>query len=237
MQFSYLIIDTAESSEKIIEQISEFDDFLCVGVCENNESGLNKILEVKPNVVFLNIPKEKKGDKSNVFSLISELNEYLDEIPYFIAISETKEFAFDAFQRGVASYLLKPLDINDLRKCLMRFLKNNKTLLTDKICLKSHGDYHFIKTTDIVYLKADNNTTDFHLKSGKIISAYKTLKYFEKLLPFYFFRIHNSYIINIESVSRINLGKSSCYLSNNEIILPFSRSYKENVDTIILKIS
>ncbi len=115
--------------------------------------------------------------------------------------------------------------------------KTHKALYADTISIKSNGDYNFIRTSEIVYLKADNNTTDFYLKSGKVISAYKTLKHFEKLLPFYFFRIHHGYVINIQYVSRINLGKNSCYLQNNEIILPFSRTYKANIDTVILRIS
>jgi DNA-binding LytR/AlgR family response regulator len=110
-------------------------------------------------------------------------------------------------------------------------------LYADKIAIKSNGDYHFISTKDIVYLKADNNTTDFYLQSGKVITAFKTLKHFEQLLPFYFFRIHHSYVINVGHVSRINLGKNQCYLLHNEIALPFSRTYKEAIDTIIIRIS
>ena len=44
-------------------------------------------------------------------------------------------------------------------------------------------------------------------ETGKVISGFKTMKYFEGQLPFYFFRVHNSYIVNIKFVTRINLGK------------------------------
>lgn len=119
----------------------------------------------------------------------------------------------------------------------MRYQKTHKALYANKISIKTNGDYHFIKTHDIVYLKADNNTTDFYLQSAKVITAFKTLKYFEKLLPFYFLRIHHGYVINLDHVSRINLGKNQCYLLNNEISLPFSRTYKDNISTIIIRIS
>ena len=105
------------------------------------------------------------------------------------------------------------------------------------ICVKSYGDYRFIEAKDIWYLQADNNSTDIHLSNGEMITAFKTLKQFENVLPFPFARIHNSYIVNIDYVSRIHTGNSVCYLKNSSIKLPFSKSYKENVDSIISGIS
>lgn len=237
MQFSYILIDASDCLESTLEHIKEYDDFLCVAICTTRKDAINRILELKPNVVFLTINGAKNDSDSISFSILSELHEFLEELPTFIVLSDVKEGAYEAYQRGVSGYLLTPADPNELRKCLMRYQKTHKSLHTDTISIKSNGDYNFIRSSEIVYLKADNNTTDFYLKSGKVISAYKTLKYFEKLLPFYFFRIHHSYVINIQYVSRINLGKNSCYLQNNEIILPFSRTYKANIDTIILRIS
>lgn len=237
MQFSYILIGGSNDLESTLEHIKEFDDFLCVAVCKTRKDAINRILELKPNVVFLSINSLDKESDSISFSLLSELHEFLDELPTIIVLSDIKEAAYEAYQRGVSGFLLNPMDPNELRKCLMRFQKTHKALHTDTISIKSNGDYNFIRSSEIVYLKADNNTTDFYLSSGKVITAYKTLKYFEKLLPFYFFRIHHGYVINIQFVSRINLGKSSCYLQNNEVILPFSRTYKTNIDTIILRIS
>lgn len=101
------------------------------------------------------------------------------------------------------------------------------------LCVKSYGDYRFIEFDDIIYLKADNNSTDIMLSSGDSIAAFKTLKYFESSLPNDFVRIHNSHIINIKYVSRIHLGNSDCYLNKGKIKLPFSKSYKDNINTII----
>lgn len=106
-----------------------------------------------------------------------------------------------------------------------------------QICIKSYGDYQFIALKDVLYLEADNNTTDFYLINGKKLSAYKTLKHYENNLPSFFYRIHNSYIVNSNYVSRINTGKQLCYLNNNEVSVSFSKTFKENVDTIIRKIA
>lgn len=105
------------------------------------------------------------------------------------------------------------------------------------ICVKSYGDYRFIEAKDICYLQADNNSTDIHLFNGEMITAFKTLKHFENVLSFPFVRIHNSYIVNIDYVSRIHTGNSVCYIKNTTTKLPFSKSYKENVDAIINSIT
>jgi DNA-binding LytR/AlgR family response regulator len=112
--------------------------------------------------------------------------------------------------------------------------KEEKPLI---ICVKSYGDYRFIEAKDICYLQADNNSTDIHLYNGEMITAFKTLKHFENVLSFPFIRIHNSYIVNIDYVSRIHTGNSVCYIKNTTTKLPFSKSYKENVDAIINSIT
>jgi len=105
------------------------------------------------------------------------------------------------------------------------------------ICVKSYGDYRFISADDICYLQADNNSTDLHLANGEMITAFKTLKHFENVLKSPFVRIHNSYIVNIDYVSRIHTGNSVCYIKNTTTKLPFSKSYKENIDSILQSIT
>jgi DNA-binding LytR/AlgR family response regulator len=235
MQFSFVLIDDSENSTSMLESMKNYEAFLCVAICNSKEEGINRILELKPNIVFLSLGSTSTS-QSNSFSLISELHEYLIDLPTIIVLSTTKEAAYEAYQRGVSGYLVQPIDEIDLQKCIMRYQKTHKSLAA-KISIKSNGDYHFVNPNDIIYLKADSNTTDFYLKNGKEIAAFKTLKHFEQQLPFYFFRIHHSYLINIDYVSRINLGKCNCYLDNNEIILPFSRTYKDNIDAILVRIS
>jgi DNA-binding LytR/AlgR family response regulator len=106
------------------------------------------------------------------------------------------------------------------------------------ICIKSYGDYRYIDSRDIVYLEADSNSTDIHLKDGEVITAFKTLKHFENVLPaIQFLRIHNSYIINVKEVARIHTGNSVCFIKNSTLKLPFSKSYKENIDLLIHRIA
>lgn len=105
------------------------------------------------------------------------------------------------------------------------------------ICVKSYGDYRYIQATDICYLQADNNSTDIHLNSGEMITAFKTLKHFEGVLDYPFVRIHNSYIVNTDYVSRIHTGNAVCHIRDSANKLPFSKSYKENIDAMISTIA
>ncbi len=101
------------------------------------------------------------------------------------------------------------------------------------LCIKSYGDYRYIDAKDICYFQADNNSTDIHLNNGEMVTAFKTLKHFEGILPAPFVRIHNSYIVNRNYISRIHTGNTVCYIKNTTTKLPFSKSYKANIDAII----
>jgi DNA-binding LytR/AlgR family response regulator len=101
------------------------------------------------------------------------------------------------------------------------------------ICIKSYGDYRYINASDICYFQADNNSTDIYLNTGEMVTGFKTLKHFEGILSAPFARIHNSYIVNRNYISRIHTGNALCYIKNTATKIPFSKSYKENIDTII----
>ena len=293
MKYSYVIIDDdSESSLNTKAVASRFPQLLFSGAAQDYDDALNLILEQKPNIVFLEIdPKNKKSNLS--LNLINELHRYLKDVPKIIITTKDKALAFDALKFEVLDYCIKPLELNDFRKTILKLDKSANTLIsfrpqeeshretppeeiepsysssdntredidvsypdnnnpdevtilpnpgnkTDQpliICVKSYGDYRFIEAKDIRYLQADNNSTDIHLNNGEMITAFKTLKHFEGVLVLPFVRIHNSYIVNIQHVSRIHTGNAVCYITNTTTKLPFSKSYKENVDSIINSIA
>lgn len=236
MQYSYLIVDEDINVQETLKYLEGFPEYFCVGTASSKEEAINKILDLQPNLVFMEIaPKSKKSDLS--LSVIIELHQYIDTLPYFIAISKATKLAYEAMKAGVSDFIMKPLSQFEVRKSLLRFEKTNPTASNNTICIKSYGDYQFVSLSDVVYLQADNNTTDFYLQNGRKLTAYKTLKHYEANLPFFFFRIHNSYIINSNYVSRISMGKSLCYLNNNTVSISFSKTFKESIDNIIRKIA
>ena len=296
MSQTYIIIDDDKGSILKTQAVAErFKNLSFVASANNYDDGLNLILEHQPRLVFLEIdPTDKKSNLS--LALINELYRYLRIVPKIIITTGKKDLAYEALQYEVVDYLLKPVNINDFRKAILKFdraIKSDlpyleeknpaatfevldevlvdeletaendvevKDVLTDEnqsvtlspaevsgeipkqqsliICVKSYGDYRYIDSDDVLYFEADNNSTDIHLNNGEMITAFKTLKHFETVLPpTQFLRIHNSYIINVNQVSRIHTGNTVCYIKNSTTKLPFSKSYKENVDLMISRIA
>ena len=230
MEYSYSIIDSdAVSNLQLRAFLEEYGDFTCVGLTKTPSDGLNNILKYTPDVVFVNL-----NDKAtSIFQMAVELHQYITSPPIIIGISKTKEHAYEAIKNNFFDYWLQPYNEFDIRKSLLRLKKKApKENTPQTICLKSYNDFHYLDTTEILYLQADNNTTEFHMKDGTVTHAYKTLKTFEKQLPENFIRIHQSYIVNTEYVSRINFGKSICALKKVDKNLPFSKSYRENIDNL-----
>jgi len=234
MQYSFLlIVDNTNLSNSIVKLFEYFQNYYCCGIINyNNEAeALETICNNKPNLVIFHITK----DKSLFFNTIREMHQYFDVMPYFIVISDDTHDALEAIQSGISDFWTLPLQINTLGKSLFRFEKLYTPRIPQNICIKSYSDYHIVNLMDIVYLKADNNTTDIFMRNDKIVTAYKTLRHFENTLPFYFSRIHKSYIVNVNHISRIHFSKSKCYLNYNHI-LPFSANYRDNIDLILTNI-
>lgn len=256
-KYSYIIIDDdAESILKTRTIAEGFSELTFVASATNYQEGLNLVLEHRPSIVFLEIdPKDRSSNLSLAF--INELYRFLSHLPKIVITTVKQEWAFEAIQYSVFDYVLKPVVAVDMLKTILKIERisieneaveikgaiNPSTLpfiqtqaIVEKpliICIKSYGDYRYISAADISYFQADNNSTDIYLNSGEMITAFKTLKYFEAILLHPFIRIHNSYIINRNHIARIHTGNSVCYIKNSTKKLPFSKTYKRNVEIII----
>ncbi|NHF59273.1 response regulator transcription factor [Flavobacteriaceae bacterium TP-CH-4] len=228
MEYKYIIIDSdATSKLQLMHYLEEHGDFDFVGLSKNSGEGLDSILKYSPDVVFINLNEVA----SEYFQMVAELHQYISEIPVIIGISKTKDYAYQAIKSNFFDYWLMPYNEFDIRKSLLKLKKQTpKEPVPQKLCLQSYRDYHYVDTNDILYLQADNNATNFIMADGSVINAYKTLKTFEQQLPENFVRVHQSYILNTRYVARINYGKAVCSLKGQKLQLPFSKTYRENVD-------
>lgn len=230
MYYSFVIVGEQSVKGIDLKRITEFfSNYFCAGIFPDSIDTLQAIVKVKPQLVFFNT--SAKSHCNITIEVLAESFEYLPLIPYVIVLSLTDDLALNSIQNGMSDYITET-NFHTIGKCLSKFEKNIPTITQKSICIKSYSDYRFLNYSDIVYLKADNNTTDFKLINGSIVTAYKTLKYFETSLPPYFIRIHKSYIVNIYFISRIHFSKSKCYLNFNEE-LPFSNNYRNSVEHIL----
>jgi DNA-binding LytR/AlgR family response regulator len=226
---NYFIIDhdnfTIQSIKDVLEDYFEFN---CIGTSSDYNSAMNIILRETPDLVFFNID----STFNNPFKFAQELNLFNDDFPIFIAISSSKEKVYDVIKNGFFDFLLNPIEELEIRKSILKILKRIPAKSRKNICLKSYKDYQYLKTDEILFLKADNNSTDFYMNDGNRITAFKTLKTFQDVLPNNFYRIHKSYIINKNFISRIQFGKSVCTIKRNSYEVPFTKTYINNIRNI-----
>jgi len=203
MKYPYIIIDSDQNSARTIQiALEDHNDYICTGIAENEQDALDLILQRKPRLVFLEPEVPGIQSSKTQYNLLSELTKYMTNMPEFVIITKTTNYAIEG------------------------------EVLDNTLCFKSYGDYRFVNIDEVLYLKADNNTTDFIMSNGNKVEAFKTLKHFQNLLPDHFVRIHNSYIINTKYVSRIHFGKAKCAIKNTTDMIPFSKSYKTSVEEI-----
>lgn len=231
---NYLIIDNdIDTAQRISSIVNDFPEFNCIGSVYGYEDSMDHVLREMPDLIFINIDSTSYDS----FGLITELNQYLRSDTEFIAISASKEKTYDAIKLGFFDYLLKPMGDLDIRKAVIKFKKKHPTKVSKTICLKSYKDYQYLDVDEILFLRADNNTTDFHMSDGSVINAFKTLKTFESILPENFLRIHKSYIINSNYVARVNYGNLKCTIKKCRHNIPFTKTYKNNVEFMVNSLS
>lgn len=224
----YLIIESNRDVICTIESVMQkMEMFGSLGHTACHQTAIELIITTRPDLVFINID----GAIGQAFGFTLELLLYHNTVPDFIALSANKKQAYQAIKHGFYDYLLKPVSPTEIHKSMARHQKKFGKG-HELVCLKSYKDFQFLNTWDILFLQADNNTTDFHMTNGDVITAFKTLKTYEDKLPDHFKRIHKSYIINILKVSRIDFGKASCKLRGLERHIPFSKKFLGNMDSI-----
>ncbi len=242
-----IIIDDETSSRSTLRQKLKNN---CPGVaviaeCENAEQGIKSIEENQPDIIFLDI----EMPRINGFTMLKQLKQHDFEI---IFITAYDHFAIQAIKYSALDYLVKPVEIEDLKTAVNKAIQKRKqsagnerlelllqNLMNEKkehhrIAIPSMEGLLFVETGDIIYLEALSNYTNFYLANNKKITVAKTLKDFEELLPVsIFIRIHHSYIININCIEKYLKGEGGQVLMKNGATLDVARRKKEEFMKII----
>jgi len=175
----------------------------------NAEDGKSIIRNYRPGLVFLDIQMPGKSG----FEMLSEFIEFDFEI---IFVTAHHQFAINAMKFSAVDYLLKPININELRSAINRAnkrlsLKQHNTRLENLIDLLQKQQYRnehriglttlketrFVKTDEIIRCESSNNYTTFFLVNNEQILVSKPIYEYEELLADYgFIRCHQSHMIN-----------------------------------------
>ena len=202
-----------------------------LGEAHDLPSAVQLINETKPDLVFLDI------DMPNYSGL--QINDFFGSNKLFktVFVTAHSKYSIEALRQQAFDYLLKPLDINDLKKCIDRInlaLEEQKTNSIKeinfenegKLMLNSHQGIVYLDIENIFFIEASGMYSIVHHADEPIIVS-KPLKEFEFLEGKGFFRTHRSYIVNTKKIVRFYKVETNEIELENGKKLSLSRSKKE----------
>ena len=239
MEIKALIVDDEHAARENLRMMIEehCPAISIVGTAGSANDARKMVDELKPNTLFLDI----KMPGEDGFALLRSLGS-----KEFLVVFTTAydEFALQAFRENALDYLEKPIDSEALHRAeqkLLRMLGEQlpksaaeatadlieqeiKGPLPDRISIASREGLTILRYTEILYLEASDSYTEIHLTSGKRLVSSKNIRVFENHLnPEKFYRIHKSYIINLEHLKAFDRNEGNMAVLANDTMLPVSR--------------
>ncbi len=172
---------------------------------------MDVIREYRPDLVFLDI----EMPNGSGFDLLESLSAINFEV---IFVTAYDHYAIRAIKFCALDYLLKPLDILELKKATERVVeklakaKQNESMKVfmqnrhftgqvKRIALPTSEKVDFVPVHEILRCQGESNYTHIHLRNGEKIMVSRTLKEYDELLSEYnFLRVHQSHLVNLEEV-------------------------------------
>ncbi len=210
-----VLIDDEKNALEVLEwQIKTFCPQLkVVALCNNADDGIAAIKTHAPGIVFLDIEMPVK----NGFEVLRAFSN-----PNFDVIFTTAydQFAIKAFKFAAFDYLLKPIDAEDLKASVSRYLDKTcffvkeqfEMLLSqyvqpkqvyNRIALQTADGLMMVNNDEVVRCQSISNYTKIFLTNNRQLVIAKTLKEAEEMLAAHcFYRIHHSHLVNINHVLR-----------------------------------
>jgi len=214
-----LIVEDEPKNIKILKKFlaDYFPEVDVIGEAASILKAKEKYYNLKPGLLFLDI----QLTDGNVFDFLDQVMPISCEI---IFITAYDSYALKAFKYSAIDYLLKPLNIEELRSAikkaeqnigqksinvqLKQLIENRSKHSPEKIALPTNGEIRFIGLNEIMYCNARGPYTCVHTSSGKVLMTSRTIGEYEELLPDdLFFRVHNSFLINMNFIARYIKGR------------------------------
>ena len=222
-----IIIDdelhSRETTRILVEDLPYAIDI--VGMASNAIDGVKIILELQPDIIFLDV--QMPGIKG--IRMLDMLPNYSGEI---IFITAHDKYAVDAFKKGAIHYLLKPVDPIELEEAIKRVNKNVRSSKSKAggnwLSLSTNEGWIVVRKSDIIRVESYKNYSTLLTVSAKHTVS-KTIKDVEAILPpNNFFRVHNSHIICFEYISKVLKSDGGDILMQNGDLIPISKRRKKD---------
>jgi two-component system LytT family response regulator len=252
MKIRTLIADDEPAARDSIQiLISKRSDIEIVGICKDGKETAETILDLKPDLVFLDIQMPAMDG----FEILEAIKD--DLLPVIVFVTAFDQYALKAFEMSAVDYLLKPYSderfVQSLDKAkqwiasrnahsqierienLLTALQNSSSSYLKKLVVKNQGKITFIPVSTILSIESEGNFVKVHTQEGQKLASY-TFKQLEAILdPKVFTRIHKSYMVNldfIESIEPYFHGDYHLVLTDGSKI-KLSRNYKDSLDLIL----
>lgn len=243
-----ILIDDERNAIEMLEWLMKTycPDVSIVTTCQSAQEGIHAIAQHHPDVIFLDI----EMPKMNGFDMLEKINDIDFAIVFTTAYDQ---FAVRAFRYSALNYLLKPVDPEDLQSTIKRLKEKmgapskeqlellfqnllGKQNQVERIALSTADGLVFVQTNTITYCKADSNYTVVVLADGRNIVVAKTLKEIDETLSGKdFFRVHNSYLVNINHISKFVRGDGGYILMPDKTQITISRSKRDEFFQLFAK--
>lgn len=232
-----LIIDDEESAvtvvklllQKYIPEVTEI--YTALGAIE----GIEQINACKPQLIFLDV----EMPLLNGFQLLEKFPEHSFEV---IFITAYDHYAIKAIKYSALDYLLKPIDTDELKTAIQRFLQRQpnisqqkkryenlsynlnlpKASYNYKLALTTTDGTFFYYCNEIIRCEAVGNYTRFVLKNKKPLLTSHTLKEYDDLLQEQnFLRVHRAHLVNSDYIT--SFSREHEITMNDGSVVPVSR--------------
>lgn len=211
-----------------------------IGECESVKDAVAVTKACKPELVFLDINLLD----GTAFDFLEQTENLIYKI---IFITAYEEYALRALKIGAVDYILKPVDVEDLKVALQKVKKlpiaeqkqqiktvkevwNNED---SKLILSLHDSYQVIDLKELMYCESDNGYTTFYCIDNKKYMISKTLKEFEeRLSKANFIRPHQSFMVNLKFIDKYEKS-GTIYLKNDKKIPVSSRKKEDFISSFL----
>jgi two-component system response regulator LytT len=225
-----VVDDERYAREELTFLLEGFSYVKVVGDMDHGEMAILETIRLQPDVVFLDVEMPKVSG----IEVAKSLKE-LKKVPLIVFATAHPEFAAEAFRINALDYLLKPYDPEQLTQTMERIknqlfpdVQTQSASSLGKLAVEQEGEIQYIVVQDILYATPDGKNTKVFTKTAeyKVKSSLKELE--TKLTDFYFFKIHKSYLVNLNHVVRLTPWFNGAYeleVAGRKGRLPVSRNY------------
>ena len=165
---------------------------------------VERLMEVRVDVMFLDISMPK----TNGMQLAEALHK-LKNPPQVVFVTAYSEYALDAFGVDATDYLMKPVETDRLAQALDKIVEHIKPLnlpaSVERIPVVKSGSKVLVPIDQIRFIEAKDDYSCIYTESDRFLSTISLQKLEDRLVGHGFFRIHRSYIVNLEYVADVEV--------------------------------